>query len=336
MFSKLQLTNFTVFEHLDLTFSPKINVFVGANGTGKTHILKLLYCFLALRTRSDRSAPVDLYLRKLVDIFNPAQSQLGHLVRRQIDGDQSTIISTWNGHQAEVTLNRENQGTGKMDIWPLTFPPPVFIPSKEPLSFAPGFISLYDLYGLSFEEVFYDLLKLAYLPHYNKVSSENQNILDRLFEIIGGEEVVIGETFYLRHKKHDTEISLVAEGIRKLALLWQLIRNGAIQKGNTLFWDEPEANLNPIMMQYVARSLIMLANNGVQIFLATHNYSFLRELDYQKEKTEINHFALDDAGDNGVEAHVCADYINISPNKIAEENIRIYDMEIKRSLGGYT
>ena len=40
---KIQLDNFTVFEKLSLEFSPGMNVFIGENGLGKTHIMKLLY-----------------------------------------------------------------------------------------------------------------------------------------------------------------------------------------------------------------------------------------------------------------------------------------------------
>ena len=43
MITELNLRNFTTFEKLDLSFSPKINVIIGENGTGKTHALKAAY-----------------------------------------------------------------------------------------------------------------------------------------------------------------------------------------------------------------------------------------------------------------------------------------------------
>jgi recombinational DNA repair ATPase RecF len=43
MLDRLELENFTVFREVNLDFSPGLNVFVGPNATGKTHILKLLY-----------------------------------------------------------------------------------------------------------------------------------------------------------------------------------------------------------------------------------------------------------------------------------------------------
>ena len=42
MITKLELRNFTTFEKLDIDFSPRINVIIGENGTGKTQLLKML------------------------------------------------------------------------------------------------------------------------------------------------------------------------------------------------------------------------------------------------------------------------------------------------------
>ena len=33
--------------------------------------------------------------------------------------------------------------------------------------------------------------------------------------------------------------------MRKIAHSWQLIKNGTLEKGSVLFWDKPEANINP-------------------------------------------------------------------------------------------
>lgn len=49
------------------------------------------------------------------------------------------------------------------------------------------------------------------------------------------------DEFYLKSGNSKQEFNLVAEGIRKMALLWQLVKNGTLEKGSVLFWDEPEA-----------------------------------------------------------------------------------------------
>ena len=40
---RLELENFTCFTKAEMNFSSGINVFIGENGTGKTHVLKALY-----------------------------------------------------------------------------------------------------------------------------------------------------------------------------------------------------------------------------------------------------------------------------------------------------
>ena len=41
--------------------------------------------------------------------------------------------------------------------------------------------------------------------------------------------------------RRKVDFSLEAEGLRKLGLIWKLIRNGLLEKGTVLLWDEPEA-----------------------------------------------------------------------------------------------
>lgn len=38
----ITLGNFTVFQNVDIDFSRGLNVFIGENGMGKTHVLKAL------------------------------------------------------------------------------------------------------------------------------------------------------------------------------------------------------------------------------------------------------------------------------------------------------
>ena len=58
-----------------------------------------------------------------------------------------------------------------------------------------------------------------------------------------------------------------------------MIRNGLLERGTILLWDEPEANLNPQLYPLVVEILLELQKNGVQIFIATHNYNFAKYLE---------------------------------------------------------
>ena len=74
------------------------------------------------------------------------------------------------------------------------------------------------------------------------------------------------------------EMHLVAEGLRKLAMVARLIATGSLLDKGYLFWDEPESNLNPKIVKQVADTIVSLARNGIQIFVATHSLFLMREI----------------------------------------------------------
>ena len=143
------------------------------------------------------------------------------------------------------------------------------------------------------------------------------------------------EEFFLGSGKGSLEFSLLAEGLRKLGLLWLLIQNGTLLKGAVLFWDEPETNLNPKLFGTVVNVLLELQRNGVQIFLATHDYLILEELDFRKcEQDDVAFHSLyrdDETGE--IACNTANNYLGIHPNAIAEAFDDLYDREIERSLG---
>ncbi len=71
MLNKLKIKNFTAFADLSMTFSEGINVFLGANATGKTHLLKLLY------SACDVSVTGKNFAEKLLRVFMPSENRLG-------------------------------------------------------------------------------------------------------------------------------------------------------------------------------------------------------------------------------------------------------------------
>ena len=95
---------------------------------------------------------------------------------------------------------------------------------------------------------------------------------------------------------------MVAEGIRKIATLLHLLENGSLEVGDTLFWDEPESNLNPKLIKDVAAAILFLCKNGIQVIIGTHSLFLLREIEIltsQKPFKAIpqRYFALGKAGD---------------------------------------
>ncbi len=88
MIRLLELKNFTAFDYLRLKLSPKINVIIGENGTGKTHLLKAAYSLCVgaalLKNKSDisRDEFEAEMTTKLLRIFMPLNDKLGKMHNR--------------------------------------------------------------------------------------------------------------------------------------------------------------------------------------------------------------------------------------------------------------
>ena len=85
--------------------------------------------------------------------------------------------------------------------------------------------------------------------------------------------------FYMNVAGVDMEMHLVAEGLRKLAMIARLIATGSLLDKGFLFWDEPESNLNPKVIKQMARTILHLCRSGCQVFVASHSLFLMRELD---------------------------------------------------------
>jgi len=206
------------------------------------------------------------------------------------------------------------------------------------LSNAPGFRSLYEKREIRFVEVYKDIVDRAYLPVLSgPTDSERKKLLQLLEKAISGKVIQKGEEFFLKSKQGNLEFMLLAEGIRKLGLLWLLIQNGTLMRGSVLFWDEPETNLNPSLYGSLIDILLELQRNGVQIFLATHDYVILKEIDLRKKMADsVNFYSLyeNDAKGKHITCSRTSNYLKIDNNAIAETFSDLYDREIERGLKG--
>ncbi|MEW5980093.1 MAG: AAA family ATPase [Acidobacteriota bacterium] len=102
--------------------------------------------------------------------------------------------------------------------------------------------------------------------------------------MLDGRIVLEGSRFYLASPQGNLEAHLLAEGMRKIGALLHLIVNGSLMKNGFLFWDEPEANLNPNLITKVVETLRQLAKFGVQVFLASHDYLLTQRLSLLAEQ----------------------------------------------------
>lgn len=291
MLRSLRMTNFTAFGDVRLQFANGLNVIVGENGLGKTHLLKLPYSVAAASAEAGRqkgarkptkSALKKKIAEKLRNVFR--HESIGHLARRPgwnectvnlefIDPSMSVgfKFSTWS--QSEVSINRG------AEAWCARMP--VFLPTRELLTIYPGFVSLYDMRNLEFDETWRDTCLLLGEPTLRVLSVNASALLDLLENGMHGKLVLDANgRFYLDQRSSGRfEIPLVAEGWRKHGMLARLIATGHLGGTGCLFWDEPEANLNPKLVRDVARVIFGLCESGVQVVVATHSLFLLREFD---------------------------------------------------------
>lgn len=333
MIKHIEINNITVFDKFKTVFVPGVNLFIGANGTGKTHLLKLLY---AVQSAPLKGLFIRDILQKILQVFLPHDASLKRLTRRvrgeKREGEFSIGI---NNDTISIELINAKNGVKKIPgNWYKDKKSVVYIPVKEMLSNAPGFRSLFKKRDISFEEIYDDIIAWAFLPPLKKIEKEKKNLLDLLKKTMGGQIVIKNEEFFLKTNAGEIEFHLVAEGMRKLALLWLLIRNGTIEKGSTLYWDEPEANLNPSLMPVVVEVLLALERVGVQIFIATHSYVIMKEFELQRDNHSICFYSLYKDENDSLQMNKSQVYHNLTPNKISDEFSRIYDLELDLALGG--
>lgn len=291
MINRLSTRNFTVLRKADVAFSQNLNVIVGENGTGKTHLIKLLYSVLSAYSmaRSSTRPLKQVLAEKLLRVFMP--DRLGRLATRTQGRARTTVDVHFDDKASDISFsfatNNRDVRIGKSGAF--ASDRPVYFPAKELLSIFPNFASLYSEYHLPYDETYFDTINLLGLPYAKgpRDSDPQNEVIGLIEDAIGGRIRLdpTGKAFHLLMKgeterKGNMEIDLVAEGWRKLGMLTQVVLNKALRDKGYLFWDEPEANLNPKLIHVVARAIFKIATESkIQVFVTTHSLFLLRELE---------------------------------------------------------
>ena len=313
MIQSLTLENFTAFSQARLEFGEGLNIIVGENGLGKTHLLKLPYALLAVSAEEARNgnsgrpakkAVERRIAEKLIRVFRP--DSLGRLARRRQGHARAEIRLTLRHENGLERLDLGFSGGSRTEVRVATRPavwnrkPPVFFPTREVLTIFPWLGAAYRNRHLEIEETWIDICdRLADAVLVGAREHEIRQLLEPLEKAMDG-RITLDRNgrFYLNSSGRGIfEMPLVAEGHRKFAMLAQLIANGSLFRHGYLFWDEPEGNLNPVLTRRLAEAIVRISRNGIQTFLATHSLFFLRELEIllaRPENRKVGHrwFAL--------------------------------------------
>ncbi|QSV44983.1 AAA family ATPase [Geobacter benzoatilyticus] len=334
MITKLDIKNFTVFNGLTIDFSSKINVIIGENGTGKTHLLKAAYGLCSGSTLFKNKPDIGkddietALTSKLLQLFMPLDDKLGKLRRHGVAENAQLEAQFALDKKISVSFhtNSKSLAIQNSSNYEQYLSEPVYIPTKEVLSFMKGFNSLYEKYGLSFDQTYQDICLLLDLPEIRPETLHEKSkwAMTEIEGICGGRFVFYGGgkvTFKTENAEYSA--NSMAEGFRKAGMLSRLLETGAIQPGvsGPLFWDEPESNLNPKLMELLVQILLELSRNGQQIILATHDYVLLKWFDLlmDKSKDHVRYHALyRDIPSGEVKIGSTDDYREIERNPITE------------------
>ncbi len=340
------IKKFGLFTDETLEFAPGLNVFIGRNGCGKSHLLKLLYT-LVKECGADPSNGSVLEAKKLehrlaeklAGVFRPEDDRIGRLVQRGQGGRSAEVTATFsNGQQCGFELTSRNKiKEARSSVAQLQ--EAAFLPSREVLALYEGFVAAYEKRELSFDETFRDIcLALSEKQLRGKRDVALDFLVKPLEEEIRGKVSLEGGRFYVSGADGSIEAHLLSEGWRKLAALAQLIINGTLTKNGFLFWDEPEANLNPKMVVQLSDTLLRLANQGIQIFVISHDYLLTTRLSLASEypaaipedmRCLVKFFGLARRGsdERGVSIGSGSTLADLTDNPILAEYAALYDYE---------
>ena len=348
----LVVENFVAFQQpLVWKNHASLNVIIGENDTGKTHLLKLIYAMSrSIEDYSKKKAGpeprelADLLAQKMRWTFLPQKMELGRLVTRG-SGNRVSVELCWNAGgylkfgfgKDTVSKIVELQTNGLPE---LSGHKASFLPPKEILSIFEAIVATRETAEIaSFDDTYYDLVQDYRQPTTSGPLQGNiKTALAHLSSVTGGGEVEMERdgNIVFRRGKEVFNMHQTAEGIKKIGILSRLMRNRRLTPagGCTLFVDEPEVNLHPKAIVLFAEMLHEFAQSGIQVYLTTHSYFLLKRLEQlaREKNTDYSLLDLRKQEGAGVTGTVTKLAKGLPQNPIVEESLRLFDRDVQLDL----
>ena len=320
---KIKIKNFTVFTDFEMEFSTGINLIIGENGIGKTHLLKIIYSLIKTQQRHDGT-----------NVDNNAKQMSKELVT----GALSSVFDV-SDEYLKSDINSPDFFLKHDMIFPSTQTQVMFIPSKEMLSHARGLTSMKKKYGdnMPFDVTLLDIIEKAQAWKLSEAPPLAKSITPVIERIIDGVvEIAEDGSFWIKKTNGKMlPFSMEADGFKQFGLLWQLIMNESITPNSVILWDEPESSINPNNIPSLVESMLELQRHGVQIIAASHSYNFVRYFDVLRKKDDaIKHFCLYKSDDGNTVNSWADSFRNLTPNPIDSAGERLYKDAIDKAMEG--
>lgn len=338
MISDIELTNFGPLHSVKWAKLGRINLVIGRNSSGKTFLLKALYS--AMRTLEEYQRgdvprnSGEILFDKLYWTFQA--EKLGDLVTKGADGNLKFSMR-FNGRDLCYTFGKETQRQiASVD----NHVPPrasnsIFLPAKEVLSLYKIILqSREDDKVFGFDDTYLDLARaLRQAPKGGKNYAEFAKSRQELESLIHGKAEYddnAGRWSYRNAEGRRFPIGVTAEGIKKIAILDTLLSNRYLDPESVVFIDEPESALHPIAISKLLDIVAMLADRGIQFFMASHSYFVVKKLLLIAKEKEMSIPVIASNEDNGWQSADLKD--GMPDNEIINESIRLYEQEVEAVL----
>jgi AAA15 family ATPase/GTPase len=336
MINQIKIDNFGPLGHIDWSGLGRINLVIGGNDTGKTFLLKAIYS--SLRTLEDykrgneqRSAS-EILADKLYWTFQ--SEKIGDLVSKGADAPLSSVLTierqdfsySFGKDTSKQILSLENHVQPRSNN-------SIFLPAKEVLSLHQIILKSREqdkVFG--FDDTYYDLAKALRIAtskgrNYQEFAKSRRQLENILGGVVEYEEVS-GRWLFVKGR-HKFPIGVTAEGIKKIAILDTLLGNRYLDTGSVVLIDEPESALHPTAISQLLDIVVMLAERGIQFFMASHSYFVVKKLFLIAQERNWSIPVISASGNDWN----YDDLKNGMPdNPIISESIRLYQEEVKLAL----
>lgn len=312
----------------------KLNLFIGKNGCGKTWLLKNLYCVMRAQEEFGRGNDNRDFHDVLSDkLYWTFQSQyLGDLVRRGKGNRLEVKCRMSDASELAFSFGPDTSKQVKPTVnkLPRREDNSVFLPPKEVLSLW-HVISKSAILNreFGFDATYADLVLALQNPTQRgrnfKTFAASREKLESMFQ---GKVVFEDQQWLYKQGNSRFSIHSTAEGVKKIAILDTLLGNRFLTPNSVIFIDEPESALHPTAIVQLLDILNMLAEQGIQIFMATHSYYVVKKmlLIAKQCRQPIPCFIADD---EGFWKQSCLLQDGLPDNDIINESVRLFEQEFE-------
>lgn len=336
MINSVKLENFGPLSKIEWKNLSRINLVIGDNDCGKTFLLKAIYSTVRTleeyKRGDDPRAIAEILADKLYWVFQP--DKIGDLVTKKADTPLSCAIE-FDGREFHYSFGKDTskQITAiENHVEPLESNS-IFLPAKEVLSIHHIILESRErdkVFG--FDDTYLDLARaLRQSPKGGENYQEFEQSRKNFKTILNG-TVEFDESsgrWLFKKGKQNFPIGVTAEGIKKIAILDTLLGNRYLSPQSTIVIDEPESALHPTAISRLLEIVAVLADCGIQFFLASHSYFVVKKLFLIAQEKNISIPVLSERNNHWTNADLRD---GMPDNPIINESIELYRTELELSL----